>query len=375
MRSPTIPSSLWVLLALSACAPGQVARQVRPAALGASAAPVAQAPPAVCTLSGWRAVPLATQAGAPRYAVFSGEDELALLPGAAHALVSAERGGLTLRGWVALADFPVSIKRELVVDGYLALSAGHEAHVEAVAGSGEITVRVVPPRRLLPAAPLRVALRCADLVLSGSGGMPARALLPPPPAEEISPVVSTTAGHFELAEGVPVPLSRTSTGEVVAVYRPWIDLAVDVLEKEGGAARVVIEDGTNVALLGWVDRGLLHRVTGAPSPVGISLGTLGHGASWSRGRRRWPSPPPPPGERRCAGDLQVAALIAGRRVVVGALRANTRFVPGDAQDGWVALRLGAPFNVDLAPGVSLWLPLAARACPAHVEAAPRGRSW
>jgi hypothetical protein len=114
-----------------------VARQVHPAAPGASAAPVAQAPPAVCTLSGWRAVPLATQAGAPRYAVFSGEDELALLPGAAHALVSAERGGLTLRGWVALADFPVSIKRELVVDGYL---------VSVIAKFDGALVRKIEPR-------------------------------------------------------------------------------------------------------------------------------------------------------------------------------------------------------------------------------------
>jgi hypothetical protein len=285
--------------------------------------PPAEPRAAACVLTGgWppeQPHELRFRRGGRTFATVNHVDKAVLVLGEDPASPFVELSSASARLWgVVIADqLVLHPARPILLDGYLA--PGPTAVLRWTGAENEpAPVEVVLPDFVVPSAPPRGDVRCADLTTAEKEFDP-RAAIDAPEGEQMM-----------LIEKRRVPLAREPDGSIAAelTFEEAGSPIVEVVERRGDRARVVVHHSSlnpaeNVLLVGWVPASAL-----APHSHGFggSWGSAGDGtSSLPRPRDGWRTV-------TCTHEVPLVVELEGERHLVGAVASGIRLeVPPDAR--------------------------------------------
>ncbi len=208
--------------------------------------------------------------------------------------------------------------RAMLFDGYLV--PGPTALLRWLGAAAEpVPIGVQLPELVRPASPPRDDLRCADLSLDEPDFQP-RAAIDAPEGE-----------HVVFVEGKPIPIARELNGAAVADLVFESSPGIEVIERRGDRARVIVEHSNlnpaeNVLVVGWV------------AASALVVKPTGFGGSWgSGGAGSGPLPRPHRGWQMvsCPREVPLVAELEGEQHLIGAVAAGVplELPPGTARTG------------------------------------------
>lgn len=241
------------------------------------------------------------RAGGPVFAVITQLETAHLELSGATAFVEIDAPAFRVWGFVVRAAVQLHAARAILFADYLV--PGPYAVLHPIdAKPREVAVEIVPPKYLTPVAAARDVRACSDLSLAVGTFNPRTA------------IDGDRQTNDALPAGVAILLSTSPDARPIAELRFENETPVDVLERKGTAARVVLDPyGDHTAdtfVVGWIPQSML-----IPGPNGYGLnGARGGGRGGRRGRPR--------GTRnvQCSYDVQLIVELGAERHLVGAIK-------------------------------------------------------
>jgi hypothetical protein len=216
----------------------------------------------------------------------------------ASAFVELDAKALRLWGYVDRGALTLHAARAFLLADYL-IPGPYAALRSIDAKPRAISVELVLPKYVKPITAARGVQACSDLSLAEVTFTPRAA------------VGDDRETDDALAAGVAIPLSTKAGGQPVAELRFDHEAPVDVLERQGNVARVVLDTYSapeaDTYVVGWVPQAMLR-----PGPSGYGIdGSRGGGRGGLRGRPRGNH------HVRCTHPVPLVVELAGERHLVG----------------------------------------------------------
>ena len=238
--------------------------------------------------------------GGPVYATVTDPKVAHLELGGVVAFVEIETPAVRLWGFVDHDTVALHAARPFLIADYLAPGPHAALYVKAVTSSG-ISVALLTPSYMKAVAVPRGLRTCSDLSL----------------AEVVfDPRAAIGDDHHtsdELAAGIAIPLSTRADAPAVAQLHFDDPPPVDVIERRGNVARVVLDTygdpGADTLVVGWVPQSAVK-----PSANGHAINdSRGGGRGGARGRPRGGH------AVQCRHEVPLVVELGGERHLVGAI--------------------------------------------------------